>query len=50
MIDLVAQGLTNTETAKRLYISQHTVENHLKAIFRKLGVKNRTSLLRKILD
>ena len=44
VVHLVGQGLTNREVARRLYISQHTVENHLKAVFRKLAVKNRASL------
>ncbi|MFH1138339.1 MAG: helix-turn-helix transcriptional regulator [Pseudomonadota bacterium] len=45
VVHLVLQGLTNAEISRRLYISLHTVENHLKAIFRKLGVKNRASLI-----
>jgi DNA-binding CsgD family transcriptional regulator len=44
VVHLVGQGLTNQEVARRLYISQHTVENHLKAVFRKLAVRNRASL------
>ena len=42
---LVLQGLTNAEISRRLYISLNTVENHLKAIYRKLAVKNRASLI-----
>jgi DNA-binding CsgD family transcriptional regulator len=45
---LVLDGLTNMEIGKRLYISLHTVENHLKNIFRKMSVKNRTSLIREL--
>ncbi|MBI5602702.1 MAG: hypothetical protein HY879_05045 [Deltaproteobacteria bacterium] len=40
----VSQGLTNDEIGERLYISRFTVETHLKNIFDKTKVKNRTSL------
>ncbi|MEW5722900.1 MAG: helix-turn-helix transcriptional regulator [Thermodesulfobacteriota bacterium] len=45
VIYLVVQGLTNVEVGRRLFISEHTVENHLKSIFRKIGVRNRASLV-----
>jgi DNA-binding CsgD family transcriptional regulator len=41
---LVAQGLSNPEVAKRLGISRHTVESHLKHIYRKLDISSRTEL------
>jgi DNA-binding CsgD family transcriptional regulator len=37
-------GLTNKEIAEKLSISPFTVQNHLKSIFKKTGVKNRTQL------
>jgi len=46
--ELVAEGLTNREVAKRLYISPHTVNSHLRQIFRKLGVANRVALAAKV--
>ena len=41
---LVAEGLTNGAVAKRLYISPHTVNTHLRHVFSKLGVSNRVEL------
>jgi DNA-binding CsgD family transcriptional regulator len=41
---LVAQGLSNPEVAERLFISRHTVESHLKHIYRKLGLSSRLKL------
>jgi class 3 adenylate cyclase/DNA-binding CsgD family transcriptional regulator len=41
---LVAQRLSNPEVAERLYISRHTVESHLKHIYRKLGLSSRREL------
>ena len=43
---LVAQGMTNTQTAKHLFLSPHTVAYHLKKIFPKLQVSSRVELAR----
>ena len=43
---LVAQGLTNRETAGALFVSAKTVEHHLRNVFRKLGIKRRAELAR----
>jgi DNA-binding CsgD family transcriptional regulator len=43
---LVAQGLTNRETAAALFVSAKTVEHHLRNVFRKLGIKRRAELAR----
>ncbi|MDG6110187.1 AAA family ATPase [Dactylosporangium aurantiacum] len=41
---LVAEGLTNGAVARRLYISPHTVNSHLRHVYAKLGVPNRVAL------
>jgi DNA-binding CsgD family transcriptional regulator len=43
---LVAQGLTNRETAAALFVSAKTVEHHLRNVFRKLGIRRRAELAR----
>jgi LuxR family maltose regulon positive regulatory protein len=42
VLRLIAQGFSNTEIAKKLFISLSTVKGHTTNIFGKLGVKNRT--------
>jgi pimeloyl-ACP methyl ester carboxylesterase/DNA-binding CsgD family transcriptional regulator len=42
ILKLVAQGEANGEIAKRLFISEKTVRNHLTNIFEKLGVDSRS--------
>ena len=42
VLDLVAQGLTNGQIARRLSISEKTVRNHVSNIFTKLAVADRT--------
>ncbi|GAA2621553.1 hypothetical protein GCM10010399_60760 [Dactylosporangium fulvum] len=41
---LVGQALTNQQIARRLGISAHTVNYHLRQIFRKLAISSRVSL------
>lgn len=41
---LAAKGLTNVELASALFITRHTVADHLKAIYDKLGVNSRGEL------
>lgn len=43
---LAAQALTNQQIANRLEISPHTVNFHLRQIFKKLGIDSRVSLPR----
>ncbi|MFD8400678.1 response regulator transcription factor, partial [Streptomyces sp. NPDC059698] len=46
IVQLVAEGLTNKQMARRLGISPHTVNYHLKKLFQKTGVNSRIALLR----
>jgi DNA-binding CsgD family transcriptional regulator len=45
--DLVAQGLTNRQTAEQMFISEHTVAFHLRQVFRKLNIRSRVELARR---
>jgi DNA-binding NarL/FixJ family response regulator len=42
ILALLAEGRANRDIAQRLFLSEKTVKAHLAAIFRKLGVTNRT--------
>lgn len=46
----VADGMTNREVAGAIFVSPKTVEHHLTAIYRKLGVRSRTELARAMRD
>ena len=41
LVELISQGLTNKEIAGRLYLSEQTVKNHLRRMFRKSGSSDR---------
>ena len=45
VIHAASRGLTNREIAELLYISTNTVQSHLKSVYDKLGIRNRTSLI-----
>lgn len=42
ILRLVADGMSNREIAEQLFLSRHTVECHIKRIYRKLAVPSRT--------
>jgi DNA-binding NarL/FixJ family response regulator len=41
VLALVAQGLRNADVAGRLFIAEKTVDHHVSAILRKLGLRTR---------
>jgi DNA-binding NarL/FixJ family response regulator len=41
VLHLLADGLSNSELATMLRLSEHTIKNHLFRIYDKLGVSNR---------
>ncbi|MBV9212717.1 MAG: response regulator transcription factor [Actinobacteria bacterium] len=44
VVELVVEGLTNEEIAKRLHLSHRTAQAHVAAAMRKLGARSRTQL------
>jgi DNA-binding NarL/FixJ family response regulator len=45
VVALVAEGLSNRNTAKELNLSEHTIKKHLFRIFDKLGISSRVELV-----
>jgi DNA-binding CsgD family transcriptional regulator len=50
IVSCVCRGMRNSDIAERLYISEHTVANHMSHIFEKLRINSRTGLLRLVLE
>lgn len=45
ILALIADGLTNTEIAARLFLSNHTVKTHISRIFAKTGSRDRAAAI-----
>ena len=41
---LIAQGRTNREIASAMFVTENTVQTHVRHVFRKLGLRSRTEL------
>ena len=48
ILQLVAQGLSNAQIAKNLFLSESTVKQHLRATYKTLGVSDRNEAARLI--
>ncbi len=44
--ELVARGMTNKQAGRRLFLSRHTVDYHLRRVFKKLDLNSRVELAR----
>ena len=45
ILALIAQGLTNTEIAEHLFLSNHTIKTHINRIFAKTGSRDRVAAI-----
>jgi DNA-binding NarL/FixJ family response regulator len=48
ILEFLSEGLTNAQIAKRLFLTESTVKQHLRAAYKALGVSNRTEAARLI--
>jgi ATP/maltotriose-dependent transcriptional regulator MalT len=47
---LIARGQTNREVASAMFVTENTVQSHVRHIFQKLGVRSRTELAARFLS
>jgi adenylate cyclase len=47
IVRLLIEGRTNEEIAAHLFISNHTVKNHIHNVYKKLGIGNRVQLIQR---
>jgi DNA-binding NarL/FixJ family response regulator len=50
ILELVVEGLSNAQIAGRLYLSESTIKQHLRAAYKVLGVRNRTEAAKTMLE
>lgn len=50
VLTLIAEGRTNGEIAEGLFLSERTVHGHVRSIFEKLGVSNRSAATRWMME
>lgn len=44
ILDLIAQGYTNKEISKKIYIAEQTVKNYVSDIYNKIGIHDRAQV------
>jgi DNA-binding CsgD family transcriptional regulator len=49
LLTQLATGIDTRELARRMFLSEHTVQDHLKSIFAKTSARNRRTLLARTL-
>jgi DNA-binding NarL/FixJ family response regulator len=50
ILGYVVEGLSNAEIGRRLYLSESTIKQHLRAAYKLLGVSNRTEAAKTMRD
>jgi len=45
ILDLICQGMSDTDMSKMLSLSPNTIRNHVSSLFRKLGVNRRSAVI-----
>ena len=48
LVKLVVRGLSTRRISRTLFISEHTVQNHLRSVFEKVGVRSRGELVKRL--
>src|SRR5829696_3930275 len=48
LVKLIVRGLSTTRISRTLFITQHTVNNHLSSVFEKVGVRSRGELVKQL--
>ena len=50
ILELVVEGLSNAQIAGHLYLSESTIKQHLRSVYKVLGVSNRTEAAKTMRD
>ena len=48
IVKFVVRGLPTARISRTLFISEHTVNNHLRSVFEKVGVRSRGELVKRL--
>jgi DNA-binding NarL/FixJ family response regulator len=47
-VEFVVRGISTARISWTLFISEHTVQNHLRSVFEKVGVRSRGELVKRL--